>query len=141
MEMQTYAWTCTLIMIAFACDTGIAQDLLNGCTYCENGTVTQNPDIPPSSNGCGSYGVTIDMKWCPYLNNCCDQHDLCYDRCDTTKAVCDQAFLTCTQNPPAGCLRKVYCKLTGQLMYEGVNLAACDAFLNARKRICFCTYP
>jgi secretory phospholipase A2 len=137
--MQTYAWTCTLIMVVFASSVALGT-LTDGCAYkCANGaTPTQNPAEPPSSNGCGSYNITVDMKTCPYLNECCNQHDICYDQCGTSRAACDLALYNCTQHPPADCILKVYCKLFGLGMYNGVNVLACDAFLNAQKRVCSC---
>jgi hypothetical protein len=151
MEMQTYAWTCTLIMIVFASsvelrtitnDTGIAEDsllkdLINGCTTsmytCETGTPVQNPAELPSTNGCGAYGITFTAEPCPYLNDCCDQHDFCYGKCGSNRAVCDQAFKNCTQSTSDS-----DCKSAGELMYKAVDLAGCEAFSNSQKRVCIC---
>jgi secretory phospholipase A2 len=146
--MQTYAWTCTLIMIVFASsvklraltnDTGITEDffltdLPNGCTYtCESGTPRHNPDIIPYTDGCGVYEIIIPLDKCPYLNRCCYDHDLCYGTCGSTRADCDQEFYDCTTraaNP--------ICAVQGRHMYQEVDLGGCDRFLNAQKYVCIC---
>ncbi len=56
------------------------------------------PGTAPSFNGCGSFDVNVDFSKYNGLsgfNACCNNHDICYNKCDTTKAVCDTTFYSC----------------------------------------------
>lgn len=122
-------------------DDDLDLDTRTGCAFeCEKGTPVQNPDYRPSHNGCGSYGVNVDLKTCPYLTVCCNRHDFCYGRCGTDRDLCDSWFKTCTQNPPASYngLRKGLCKSVGNGMYYAVRALGCRAFKNAQKKSCIC---
>ena len=52
----------------------------------------------PSSNGCGSYLITINLSNYNILNGfnaCCNLHDICYNDCFSNKKVCDTNFYDC----------------------------------------------
>jgi len=112
------------------------------CIYqCDNGgTAVDNPEHRPSYNGCGSYGVGIDFNKCGYLNGCCNLHDLCYDRCGTSRDRCDDEFRACTSNAPSTMIKdaKGFCSAAGETMYYLVRLAGCSAFKSAQKNACIC---
>uniref|UniRef100_T1GYA8 Uncharacterized protein n=1 Tax=Megaselia scalaris TaxID=36166 RepID=T1GYA8_MEGSC len=66
--------------------------LSNGDTY-----PVQNKFYTPSSDGCGSLGLTIDTQYLPAkeMETCCNNHDICYDTCNSDKELCDLEFKRC----------------------------------------------
>ena len=57
---------------------------------------TQNMNYTMVTNGCGSYGVSINFeKNLTEFNSCCNIHDICYQTCSKTKEICDNTFKNC----------------------------------------------
>jgi secretory phospholipase A2 len=109
---------------------------------CEIGSPIQDPDHTPGHNGCGSYGFNVEFKRCPYLTECCNKHDVCYDACGTSRDECDDVFRDCTTKSAS--LRSMdaetrgLCSSYGHVMYYTVRLAGCPAFKNAQEKACIC---
>ena len=59
-------------------------------------------NLTQSHRGCGPVGIDV-TPILQFVNQnditpCCIQHDACYSSCNTTKIMCDNDFLTCSQN-------------------------------------------
>lgn len=68
---------------------------------CPEGQVKKiNPKHTPSFNGCGTEEAKIDVSEFEGLENCCIEHDLCYDTCNIAdrkdwRKHCDDQFSDC----------------------------------------------
>lgn len=76
----------------------------------------KNPDI----NGCGSYSIQVkfDKFNLTDFDKCCNEHDICYEYCNTTKSECDQRFDSCLQEV---CFEKKIERDWGFLMSKGIS--------------------
>ncbi|XP_052775834.1 group XIIB secretory phospholipase A2-like protein [Mya arenaria] len=130
-------------------DVGDALDALSSllggkaeCKFtCPNGDVPKpRPGHRPSSNGCGSYGIQIDVDEIPGGTKCCDVHDKCYDTCNNDRATCDKKFKECLYDSCKG-LRKTGkisfkdCKAASDIMYSGANTFGCGSYREASRRL------
>ncbi|WAQ95910.1 PG12B-like protein [Mya arenaria] len=133
-------------------DVGDALDALSSllggkaeCKFtCPNGDVPKpRPGHRPSSNGCGSYGIQIDVDEIPGGTKCCDVHDKCYDTCNNDRATCDKKFKECLYDSCKG-LRKTGkisfkdCKAASDIMYSGANTFGCGSYREAQQKACTC---
>ena len=116
-----------------------------------------HPGHVPSFNGCGpekGFGkYVIPNKIGPYRNvdftQACNNHDICYDTCNSEKSSCDQGFLS---DMTAACAvaypgRGVYdrymrhgCELDAYLYYSAVSKTSTgtDAYESAQSLACDC---
>lgn len=105
----------------------------------------------PSSNGCGSLGIDVDLSHIPKLTSCCDRHDYCYDKCGKERDECDSKFHDCLLNTcdRLNNKKKVKkhsfvtidtCKLTANIIYESVTALGCNSYLKAQKKACMCVW-
>merc|ERR1712150_186266 len=112
---------------------------------CENGNKPK-PRVghKPSSNGCGSYGFQFDTAELPMMTTCCDDHDRCYDTCNSNKERCDEVFSKCLKQM---CDQMEYgfsaedyegCKATTELIHTGTEMLGCKAFRTAQETACDC---
>merc|ERR1712137_188713 len=89
------ALICTWQVVAQRDPPPRPQEMV-GCPgiRCPPGT-TSSPRAghKPSSNGCGSGGISISGQF--DMTTCCDKHDVCYDTCNSSKETCDTEFLQC----------------------------------------------
>ncbi|KAK3091908.1 hypothetical protein FSP39_023605 [Pinctada imbricata] len=122
------------------------QQLDSTCKFsCENG---QKPvprkDHKPTTNGCGSYGFEVDTSNLPLMTKCCDEHDYCYDRCNSDKAKCDKVFRKCLLEM---CNTMEYalsdeefegCKATADMVHTGTEMLGCKAYKKAQSEACDC---
>nr|CAB3260927.1 uncharacterized protein LOC100176290 [Phallusia mammillata] len=103
----------------------------------------------PTSNGCGSLGVDVDLSHLSSLEACCDEHDVCYDTCKMDKEKCDNSFYQCLMNSctrmsskrkrnDAATFTINTCKITAGLIYQGVVSLGCKSYLDAQKNACKC---
>lgn len=60
------------------------------------------PGRNASSNGCGPFKTNINFVHLTGFKECCDAHDICYNKCDQTKSVCDQTFTHCLKSVCSG---------------------------------------
>jgi len=101
-----------------------------------------NPNYKPSSNGCGSGSLTIPKKDLPKpaIEDCCNQHDICYDTCKNGKLSCDNAFRSCMMNVCGGGLNALGCKAYSEGLYLAVVNLGCPAYIKAQSNACVCKY-
>eukprot|EP00105_Crassostrea_gigas_P019225 XP_011437652.1 PREDICTED: group XIIA secretory phospholipase A2 isoform X2 [Crassostrea gigas] len=97
-----------------------------------------------SSNGCGTFGFEIDTSTVPLMTKCCDQHDFCYDTCNSNKDKCDSDFKACLLNMCKKMEKSLEkdelegCKATAELMFTGTTMLGCTSFKDSQKRACDC---
>ena len=100
----------------------------------------ERPSFNYSSNGCGSYGVSISAPF--GANTCCFNHDYCYSNCSTTKTNCDSTFDTCL-TAQCGSLNSTAerdtCKAQADLFYGAVMDLGCPAYDSAQDAACECS--
>ncbi|XP_045214820.2 group XIIA secretory phospholipase A2-like [Mercenaria mercenaria] len=135
-------------------DLGSAVEMLAGmfgggeCTYkCKNGNKpVAKAEHVPTSDGCGSSGIKIDTDDIPGAEDCCHEHDYCYDTCNSDRAKCDKEFKTCLHDTcnklkTSKSKKKISykdCKGTADIMYSGTLALGCDPFLKAQEKACHC---
>ena len=100
------------------------------------------------ANGCGAAG-SFNLDWSlravgeRVITQCCNSHDLCYDRCGRTQTECDTAFRACLDRA-CGTLkgkgfnwwieiRQAACKLDGRTLFSIVNAWGSSAYNAAQK--------
>jgi secretory phospholipase A2 len=119
----------------------IAVAMCSACDQptCSTGTYGIIPGYIATTNGCGSYGISVDAPF--GATPCCNQHDLCYQLCNTTKSECDDAFDQCMR---AACdddndLEKVACRVQAEVFYNAVMDLGCRAYQNNQELGCSCS--
>lgn len=87
-------------------------------------------------NGCGPKSIDLVDRILPNpgFTRCCDNHDRCYGRCNSSKASCDNSFLTCMRNTCS----TVGCRLKAELFYNAVKVGACYFYLKGQNKACKC---
>ncbi|KAL7015559.1 hypothetical protein ACKWTF_016522 [Chironomus riparius] len=93
----------------------------------------------PTFNGCGSGGLTISMNKLPKpeIENCCNDHDICYDTCKKDKVNCDNVFRNCMIR---ACGSSMDCFLVAESLYQAVDNLGCPAYISAQSSACTCKY-
>ncbi|XP_063244175.1 group XIIA secretory phospholipase A2 [Bacillus rossius redtenbacheri] len=100
----------------------------------------------PSSNGCGSLGVEISNEYLPVgdMTSCCDEHDLCYDTCNSGKELCDYEFKSCLYKicdkygKSVGNSAVTTCKTATKLLFVGTLALGCKSYLDSQQQACYC---
>jgi len=124
----------------------VVGDLFNtfeDCTYeCKPGEkLVKRRDYVSKGNGCGSYGITVEIELYPGVTDCCNVHDKCYDKCGVDKAKCDAAVKECMEKY---CLTlssseaQTDCSSLGKIGYGSTAMLGCTAFQEAQKTACVC---
>lgn len=110
----------------------------------------QNKFYSPSSDGCGSLGLSISTEYLPAaeMETCCNNHDICYDSCNSDKELCDLEFKRClykycdsTDKTIAGNLMVKGCKGAAKMLFTGTLTLGCKSYLDSQKRTCYCPPP
>ena len=117
------------------------------CLYkCKNGAKpVHRKGHVPTTNGCGSFGLTLDTKALPEMTKCCEKHDYCYDTCNSDRGKCDDAFKQCLSGMcnrlKSSLTKKQYevCKETADLIYSGTSALGCSPYLSAQETACDCS--
>jgi hypothetical protein len=126
----------TILLLA-----AVAVSLCAACTQpsCSTGTYGAIPGFTPTSNGCGSYGVSVDAPF--GVTPCCNQHDICYHSCSTSKSDCDDRFDQCMKDvcDSEDDLEKIACRAQAELFYQAVMDLGCRAYLNNQEAGCQCS--
>uniref|UniRef100_UPI003AAEA36C group XIIB secretory phospholipase A2-like protein n=1 Tax=Centroberyx gerrardi TaxID=166262 RepID=UPI003AAEA36C len=104
----------------------------------------------PEPNGCvTSLGVfqvdgAIDLG-IPAMTKCCDQLDMCYDTCGTSKYRCDSKFRWCLHGicsdlkKSLGFVSKVQaCESVADGLYNTVWTLGCRPYMNSQRAACLC---
>lgn len=91
--------------------------------------------------------MKIDTEYlpAPEMAKCCDDHDICYDTCNTDKEICDLDFKRCLykycdsfEKSAAGDILIKGCKAAAKMLFTGTMTLGCKAYLDAQERACFC---
>lgn len=91
------------------------------------------PRPRPFDSPCGADGGTKFPQF--GFGKACRAHDKCYDRCGSSKAICDLQFLTNMQFS-CGLVGLAPCRLAALQYYEGVAFFGGGAFSDAQKNAC-----
>lgn len=83
------------------------------------------------------YLPTIEME------NCCNEHDLCFDTCNNDKELCDLDFRRCLhkicdQMTKFGDIGVKGCKLAANTLFTTTVTLGCKAYQDAQSRSCYC---
>jgi hypothetical protein len=108
-----------------------------------------HPGFVPVPNGCGAQGgIQFPGTWGnAQFTPCCNTHDICYGTCNSGKANCDSAFLTCLQDacrnayPGSGLVesaKRNACLGVANAYYQGVNHGGQSAYDSAQREACDC---
>ncbi|CAL8257873.1 unnamed protein product [Lota lota] len=123
------------------------------CQYrCRHGSVPQSrPGYHlPEPNGCSSslVGLQVDGPFdlgIPAMTKCCDQLDLCYDTCGSSKYRCDSKFRWCLHSlctdlkKSLGFVSKVQaCESGADALYNTVWTLGCRPYMNSQRAACVC---
>ncbi|KAL5018855.1 hypothetical protein ScPMuIL_004577 [Solemya velum] len=98
----------------------------------------------PSANGCGAHGFKLDTSLLPPMTECCNEHDRCYDTCNSNKLLCDEEFHGCLTDMCADLLYELtddqYDGCTGvvDLMYATTLALGCKPYRKSQKEACVC---
>lgn len=76
------------------------------------------------------------------MTQCCNEHDICYDTCNSAKANCDFEFQRCLfkicekVKGPETILKA--CKAAAKMMFTSTMTLGCKAYLDSQKMACYC---
>ncbi|XP_010728641.3 group XIIB secretory phospholipase A2-like protein isoform X2 [Larimichthys crocea] len=119
------------------------------CQYqCRYGKPPQpRPDYQHSEpDGCSSslVGFQLDLG-IPAMTQCCNQLDMCYDTCGTSKYDCDSTFRSCLHdicsdlNKSLGFGSKVQaCESMADTLFNTVWTLGCRPYMNSQRAACVC---
>ncbi|XP_073338440.1 group XIIB secretory phospholipase A2-like protein isoform X2 [Pagrus major] len=119
------------------------------CQYrCRYGELPQpRPGYQPSApDGCSSslVGFQLDLG-IPAMTQCCNQLDVCYDTCGTSKYDCDSKFRLCLHdicsdlNKSLGFVNKVQaCETMADTLFNTVWTLGCRPYMNSQRAACVC---
>merc|ERR1712183_15468 len=116
----------TILLLA-----AVAVSLCAACTQpsCTTGTYGVIPGFTPTSNGCGSYGVSVDAPFGVHHS------------CNPSKSDCDDRFDQCMKDvcDSEDDLEKIACRAQAELFYRAVMDLGCRAYLNNQEDGCQCS--
>ncbi|KAK9541721.1 hypothetical protein VZT92_001743 [Zoarces viviparus] len=119
------------------------------CQYrCRYGELAQpRPGYQiPEPNGCSSslVGFQLDLG-IPAMTTCCNQLDVCYDTCGTSKNDCDSEFRLCLRGicsdlkKSLGFVSKVQaCESMADALHSTVGTLGCRPYMNSQRAACVC---
>jgi len=101
-----------------------------------------NSSYQRTFNGCGSKGIIIDPSKLPtpQFEQCCNNHDYCYDTCNIKKDDCDTAFRNCMLiacGNAFNCDTNV-CQFNAESFYNIVKQFGCSSYLDSQRGACIC---
>uniref|UniRef100_G3NNJ2 Phospholipase A2, group XIIB n=1 Tax=Gasterosteus aculeatus TaxID=69293 RepID=G3NNJ2_GASAC len=101
-------------------------------------------------NGCSSSLVGLQVNavldlGIPAMTNCCNQLDVCYDTCGTSKNRCDSEFRLCLHGicgdlkKSLGFVSKVQaCESMADVLHSTVGTLGCRPYMNSQRAACVC---
>ncbi|EDW41638.1 group XIIA secretory phospholipase A2 [Drosophila sechellia] len=110
----------------------------------------QNKFYTPTADGCGSLGLRISTDYLPAkeMETCCNDHDICYDTCNSDKELCDLDFKRCLykycdsyEKSIASDLMMKGCKAAAKMLFTGTLTLGCRSYLDSQQRSCYCAPP
>lgn len=134
-------------------DAAVEETCVFTCPAVEGGPEVrpvQNKMYTPTSDGCGSLGLRISTDYLPAveMETCCNEHDICYDTCNSDKELCDLEFKRCLykycdsyEKSIAGDLMINSCKAAAKMLFTGTLTLGCKSYLDSQKRTCYCAPP
>lgn len=79
------------------------------------------------------------------MENCCNQHDLCYDTCNSDKELCDIEFKRCLYKYCDSYEKSIVndimvkgCKAAAKMLFTGTLTLGCKSYLDSQERACYC---
>lgn len=155
-QEEETSWSINSIRSSFQSMHGYFDSLVelvgghNGvCQYrCKYGELPQpRPGYQhPEPNGCSSslIGLQLDLG-IPAMTKCCNQLDVCYDTCGTSKYDCDSKLRECLHdicsdlNKSLGFQSKVQaCESMADALYNTVWTLGCRPYMNSQRAACLC---
>ncbi|XP_039857585.1 group XIIB secretory phospholipase A2-like protein isoform X2 [Simochromis diagramma] len=97
-------------------------------------------------NGCSTslVGFQLDLG-IPAMTKCCNQLDMCYENCGTSKYDCDSRFRSCLHGicsdlkKSLGFVSKVQaCESMADALYNTVWTLGCRPYMNSQRAACVC---
>lgn len=89
--------------------------------------------------------VKINQEYLPLveMTKCCDQHDICYDTCNSDKEKCDLEFKRCLYKycdgyQSSGITIVNTCKAAAKMLFTGTTALGCKSYMDAQKEACYC---
>ncbi|XP_030604676.1 group XIIB secretory phospholipase A2-like protein isoform X2 [Archocentrus centrarchus] len=157
LEEEDTSWSLNSIRNSFQTVHGYFDSLVelvggrNGvCEYrCRRyGELPQpRPGYQPSDpNGCSTslVGFQLDLG-IPAMTKCCNQLDMCYENCGTSKYDCDSRFRSCLYGicsdlkKSLGFVSKVQaCESMADALYNTVWTLGCRPYMNSQRAACVC---
>lgn len=104
----------------------------------------------PEPNGCSSSLVGFQVNAAldlgiPAMTQCCNQLDMCYDTCGTSKYDCDSTFRSCLHDicgdlkASLGFASKAQtCESVADALYNTVWTLGCRPYMNSQRAACVC---
>jgi len=111
--------------------------------YCQKYSSTDFLDLLTNHS---LYIFQLDTSEYPGFTECCDHHDICYDRCNEDRAECDKSFQVCLKDMchfdtiHRNNSRKRYkeCEGVADIIYAGTIGLGCEPYLSAQRNACLC---
>lgn len=79
------------------------------------------------------------------MENCCNEHDICYDTCNKDKEMCDLDFKRCLyaycdthEKTAVGNIVVKGCKAASKMLFTGTLTLGCKSYLDSQARTCYC---
>lgn len=120
----------------------LARNSRSSCTFqCKDGSSGKpRPGYKPKPNGCGTTGFMFKLM--PRLRKCCDQHDICYGTCGTSRKICDDQMYQCAKQQCSSFQKRITISLPNFCKEKWIDFAirlfGCSAFLKSQKEACVC---
>ncbi len=107
-----------------------------------------DPSHVPSSDGCGAVNMLFDdsdaspVRLDPRFADCCDDHDHCYDTCNSDRDLCDLRFRRCLYRVCSTLESKLFeqdpCKAKARAAFLLVQGLGCPLYRDAQRNACMC---
>merc|ERR1739841_111808 len=151
--MKIHPFICISIILISSIaqsDTSFVGRLfgVSKCSYkCPNGNApVRNLTANTRYNGCGSYGLIMDVSSYPGFLDCCIAHDRCYSTCNSGQNTCDHSFKSCLKvkcnwNAKDGVHDEAMtdtCFALAETMHLVVELFGCNAYQGGQEFSCIC---
>merc|ERR1712098_319516 len=108
---------------------------------CSNGaTPAEDPNYTADSNGCGPSAFPIAGPSFGF-ESCCEEHDICYGSCGTSRTQCDNDFYSCMYcicQDEGNFLDREFCEELACSYYELVDEFGCFSFNGGQEDACIC---
>uniref|UniRef100_A0A665WD68 Phospholipase A2, group XIIB n=1 Tax=Echeneis naucrates TaxID=173247 RepID=A0A665WD68_ECHNA len=103
----------------------------------------------PEPNGCSSSLVGFQVNaldlGIPAMTECCNELDVCYDTCGTSKYNCDDKFRSCLHGICSDLKRSLgfgtkvqACESMADALYNTVWTLGCRPYMNSQRAACVC---